>query len=382
MEAYEASLEADPAWTETALRITRERMALPPPSGGASCGRCARFRGRFRSRGSRSWRRSTSRRWWSPATTRPIRGIHTRSPRPGRSASPRGGWSARSPASRRSPGRAAASRARSRTSWRSRPVSERLVLGRRSSSRITSRSPDQVSSIAQTLLSTRRLARPSSRATSSVMSVSTPEERFGQAIQRPAAGSIARRSAGQPPLELGPARGEEDDHVERPARPGLDRDALREGAEQILESLGRARERDPVSRLDAELLRQRGPRIAGHFVYFTGGSGRRQPDPLRRREARHARLRVGRAAGRRRRRGRRQLPRAHPGRLHHREPERRRCASSTPPRSPAPPSERCRLTIDSAAAAQLPPPEQGAPEFSPRRSGRLGKLIGGSWRRR
>jgi pimeloyl-ACP methyl ester carboxylesterase len=28
MEAYEASLEADPAWTETALRITRERMGL------------------------------------------------------------------------------------------------------------------------------------------------------------------------------------------------------------------------------------------------------------------------------------------------------------------------------------------------------------------
>jgi sporulation protein YlmC with PRC-barrel domain len=41
-----------------------------------------------------------------------------------------------------------------------------------------------------------------------------------------------------------------------------------------------------------------------------------------------------------------------------------------------------RLTIDSAAAAQLPPPEQGAPEFSPRRSGRLGKLLGGNWRRR
>jgi 3-oxoadipate enol-lactonase len=28
MKAYEASLEADPAWTETALRITRERMRL------------------------------------------------------------------------------------------------------------------------------------------------------------------------------------------------------------------------------------------------------------------------------------------------------------------------------------------------------------------
>jgi PRC-barrel domain len=41
-----------------------------------------------------------------------------------------------------------------------------------------------------------------------------------------------------------------------------------------------------------------------------------------------------------------------------------------------------RLTIDSAAAAQLPPPEKAAPEFSPRRSGRLGKLLGRNWRRR
>jgi sporulation protein YlmC with PRC-barrel domain len=41
-----------------------------------------------------------------------------------------------------------------------------------------------------------------------------------------------------------------------------------------------------------------------------------------------------------------------------------------------------RLTIDSAAAARLPPPERGAPEFAPRRTGRLGKLLGGSWRRR
>ena len=41
-----------------------------------------------------------------------------------------------------------------------------------------------------------------------------------------------------------------------------------------------------------------------------------------------------------------------------------------------------RLAIDSAAAAQLPSPEKAAPEFSPRRSGRLGKLLGGKWRRR
>ena len=41
-----------------------------------------------------------------------------------------------------------------------------------------------------------------------------------------------------------------------------------------------------------------------------------------------------------------------------------------------------RLTIDSAVAAQLPPPDKGAPEFTPRRSGRLGKLLGGNWHRR
>jgi len=46
-------------------------------------------------------------------------------------------------------------------------------------------------------------------------------------------------------------------------------------------------------------------------------------------------------------------------------------------------SERAvRLMIDSAAAAALPTPDKGAPEFGPRRSGRLGKLLGGSWRRR
>ncbi len=41
-----------------------------------------------------------------------------------------------------------------------------------------------------------------------------------------------------------------------------------------------------------------------------------------------------------------------------------------------------RLTIDTAAAGRLPTPEKGAPEFAPRRTGRLGKLLGGSWRRR
>ena len=41
-----------------------------------------------------------------------------------------------------------------------------------------------------------------------------------------------------------------------------------------------------------------------------------------------------------------------------------------------------RLTIDSDAAGQLPPPEQAAPNFTPRRAGRIGKLLGGNWRKR
>ena len=41
-----------------------------------------------------------------------------------------------------------------------------------------------------------------------------------------------------------------------------------------------------------------------------------------------------------------------------------------------------RLTIDSDEAGQLPPPERAAPNFTPRRTGRLGKLLGGNWRKR
>jgi sporulation protein YlmC with PRC-barrel domain len=41
-----------------------------------------------------------------------------------------------------------------------------------------------------------------------------------------------------------------------------------------------------------------------------------------------------------------------------------------------------RLTIDATAVGELPPPEKAPPTFSPRRSGRLGKLLGGNWRKR
>ena len=80
-----------------------------PPSRGASPRRCTRSRDRLPSRGWPSSRRSTCRPWSLRATTRPIPGIRTRSPRPGPSGCPQPAWSAKSRESPRSPGRAAAS---------------------------------------------------------------------------------------------------------------------------------------------------------------------------------------------------------------------------------------------------------------------------------
>lgn len=41
------------------------------------------------------------------------------------------------------------------------------------------------------------------------------------------------------------------------------------------------------------------------------------------------------------------------------------------------------LTLTADEAAQLPAPEEGPPSYRPRRSGgRLGRLLGGGWRRR
>jgi len=39
------------------------------------------------------------------------------------------------------------------------------------------------------------------------------------------------------------------------------------------------------------------------------------------------------------------------------------------------------LSIDAAAAAELPPPERGAPSFRPHRGGRLSRLLRGGWRK-
>jgi hypothetical protein len=57
-------------------------------------------------------------------------------------------------------------------------------------------SPDHVASIAHTFTSTAPAARPSSRTTSSVTSVATPDARFGHAIHSAPAGSSAAISFG------------------------------------------------------------------------------------------------------------------------------------------------------------------------------------------
>jgi hypothetical protein len=44
---------------------------------------------------------------------------------------------------------------------------------------------------------------------------------------------------------------------------------------------------------------------------------------------------------------------------------------------------RVTLSIDAAEAAQLPPPDPGAPEFKANvRAGRLSRFFGGAWRRK
>jgi hypothetical protein len=39
------------------------------------------------------------------------------------------------------------------------------------------------------------------------------------------------------------------------------------------------------------------------------------------------------------------------------------------------------LAVDSKEALELPPPEEGAPRFRPKRTGRIGRLLGGGWKR-
>jgi hypothetical protein len=40
------------------------------------------------------------------------------------------------------------------------------------------------------------------------------------------------------------------------------------------------------------------------------------------------------------------------------------------------------LAITAAEAAELPPPDEGAPTFTPNRGGRLSRMLGGNWRKR
>jgi sporulation protein YlmC with PRC-barrel domain len=39
------------------------------------------------------------------------------------------------------------------------------------------------------------------------------------------------------------------------------------------------------------------------------------------------------------------------------------------------------LSVDAAAAAELPPPEKAAPHYRPNRGGRLSRFLGGGWKK-
>jgi hypothetical protein len=43
--------------------------------------------------------------------------------------------------------------------------------------------------------------------------------------------------------------------------------------------------------------------------------------------------------------------------------------------------KRVSLTIDAAAAAELPPPDEGAPSFRPAKGGRLSRMLGRNWKK-
>ena len=101
---------------------------------------------------------------------------------------------------------------------------------------------------------------------SSVMSVATPDAFFGHAIHSPAAGAMRWRSSSIVRSEVGALLHEHDDHVVR-ALPGATlrmHRARRQRAE--IEARRRADERDLVALLDAELLRKRCSRVAGHAL--------------------------------------------------------------------------------------------------------------------
>jgi hypothetical protein len=133
----------------------------------------------------------------------------------------------------------------------------------RSLRRITKRSPDHVSFTAQTLLSTSPAASPTSRTTFSVVRCDT------RRLLRPdnphtAGGLQGSRDSCETAFEIGPTPGEEQSHVDGPARAPCEAHTVRQWLEFRLEASGRVKKSDTCARFDAQLLRQWSPRVPGH----------------------------------------------------------------------------------------------------------------------
>src|SRR6187551_500381 len=118
--------------------------------------------------------------------------------------------------------------------------------------RRVNRRPDQVSSIAQTLVSTMPAAKATSRITSPVRSDSVPAERFGQAIQRvPSPTALA--TAFEAARQLNP-RDHEPDHLGPAAVAPANRGRVGKWRKRRLDPVRRIEQGDRRTFLDAELL--------------------------------------------------------------------------------------------------------------------------------
>ena len=295
VEAYDEGL--DPQWRETLLRITRDRLSLHrhPEAVARALREVPRSRAVRRPRGARGTgpagaRRRQPRRLrpWPPLRGR--RGLERAAARGAPDQRGAGRVSARLAGRQALAGHRRLLRARRRQRRR---APEGQPQRPRFSTRWTSRRPDQVSSIAQTLLSTRPRGRPISRRTSSVRSVCDAGAALRPRDPESAVGEDRPGERGKAAFELAAPGEEGDEDVERGDGACFDRDPVREGVHQVMETRrgasGRRSSRPPGSRASSPAaLPSSRPRSDPKL---RDDDRRRRGDPLRGGRARHARLR-------------------------------------------------------------------------------------------
>ena len=116
--------------------------------------------------------------------------------------------------------------------------------------------------MAQTLLSTMPVGRQTSRSTSPVRSVGTPDERLGHAIQSAPSGDEAPGASRERRAQLGPTGVKRDEYLDRIGLRVEALDAGGQSAERCVELSGGVQHQQARSGLDAQLGGERRPGIA------------------------------------------------------------------------------------------------------------------------